>query len=104
MIKKRILNLCHAQILAVIKYCNVEVDRVCYATTIIQNNPKDQKLLNDILNALGGNFKLLTENGNPKFDRNDYNVQIISVLENIGLISSKKEMPDAIRVYSKNML
>lgn len=104
MIKKRILNLSHAQILAVIKYCNVEVDRVCYATTIIQNNPKDQKLLNDILNALGGNFKLLTENGNPKFDRNDYNVQIISVLENIGLISSKKEMPDAIRVYSKNML
>lgn len=47
-------------------------------------------------------FKLLTENGNPKFKMNDYNKEIISVLEDIGYISSKKEQTGSIRVYTKN--
>lgn len=101
MIKKRALNLSRAQILAIIKHCNSESDRVYYAATIIQNNTDNQELLRDVLNALGGNYKLLTENGNPKFERNNHNVKLIDVLDSIGFISSKKEMSDSIRVYSK---
>lgn len=70
MIKKRTLSLSRAQMLAIIKQCNMESDRVSYAATIIQKNPDDEKLINDILNALGGDYKLLTENGNLKLERN----------------------------------
>ena len=101
MIKKRTLSLSRAQMLTIIKHCNMEYDRVTYAATIIQKNSNDEKLIYDILNALGGNFKLLTENGNPKFERNEYNVKLIDILDSIGFISSKKEMSDSIRVYSK---
>lgn len=69
MIKKRKLALSRTQIIAIIKHCDIESDRVSYAVTIIRKNPDDEKLKNDILNALGGNYKLFIENGNPKFER-----------------------------------
>lgn len=70
MIKKRTLSLSRAQMLAIIKQCNMESDRISYAATIIQKNPDDEKLINDIINSLGDDYKLLIENGNLKFERN----------------------------------
>lgn len=102
LLRRRSINLSRSQVLEILKKCNSEVDRVLFATQYIRNNTNDLIFVNDILKALGGNFKLLTENGNPKFKMNDYNKEIISVLEDIGYISSKKEQTDSIRVYTKN--
>lgn len=101
-LKNRDLKLSHNQVLSIIDKCNVESDRVLYAALNIQNNSTDLEYVKNILKALGGQFKLLVENGNPKFEKNNHNIKIISVLEEIDYISSKKEQTDYIRVYTKN--
>lgn len=89
------------QVLAIIKYCKNEQERVIYAAYTIDKNINEIKLIKNILTALRGKIQKLAENGNPKLPKNYWNELLIKVLQKGGFISSVSDQKDSIKVYTK---
>ena len=98
------MDLDEKQQLALIKTSRNSKERVMYAACIIDRNISNHAFVKSILTALGGDYFRMTINGKPKFDKNDWNGVLLTVLEEGGFISSTKPVNGQTMVNMKGDL
>ena len=104
MLNQEHMDLDEKQQLALIKTSRDSKERVMYAACIIDRNISNHALVKSILTALGGDYFRMTINGKPKFDKNDWNGVLLTVLEEGGFISSTKPVNGQTMVNMKGDL
>jgi hypothetical protein len=104
MLNQEYMGLDEKQQLALIKTSRNSKERVMYAACIIDRNISNHAFVKSILTALGGDYFRMTINGKPKFDKNDWNDVLLTVLEEGGFISSTKPVNGQTMVNMKGDL
>lgn len=78
-------------------------DRVIVATHTIKNNPDNSDLVETLLNQLPSPYNEISEHDRkrPAFEKTDYNIGLLAILNSIGYISSYSETENGLKVNKK---
>lgn len=78
-------------------------DRVIVATHMIKNNPDNRDLVETLLNQLPSPYNEISEHDRkrPAFEKTDYNIGLLAILNSIGYISSYSETENGLKVNKK---
>lgn len=78
-------------------------DRVIVTTHTIKNNPDNSDLVETLLNQLPSPYNEISEHDRkrPAFEKTDYNIGLLAILNSIGYISSYSETENGLKVNKK---
>lgn len=104
MLNMEYMDLDDKQTLTLVKTSREPKERVMYAAHVIDRYISNHALVKSVLTNLGGDYYRMTINGKPKFEKNDWNDVLLTVLEEGGFISSTKPVNGKIMVNMKGDL